>query len=597
MYRILRFTLPSLVLLLSSCNNRTSTLISKTGELSSKPNVILIMTDDQGWGDLSSNGNTNLNTPNIDALAKNGVSFENFYVQPVCSPTRAELLTGRHYTRLGVYATSAGGERLNLGETTIADILKKEGYHTAAYGKWHNGMQPPYHPNARGFDDFYGFASGHWGNYFSPMLEHNGKIVKGDGFLTDDLTNKGLSFITKHANEPFFLFLPFNTPHSPMQVPDKYWNRFKDKSLKRNYQGTEIEEVDFTKAALAMVVNIDDNVGRIQSKLKELHLEENTIIIFMSDNGPNNWRWNGGMRGRKGSPDEGGVRTPFFIQWKNTLPAGETIQEIASAIDILPTIKALTNSKGKTNRSLDGKNLTPLLFKTQEQWKSRFVYNRWGEKTTVRSQKYRLDQKNRLYDMENDRAQQRDLSGQLRELRDSLLTVKTKWLNETLPISRNQDNRPFTLGHPDFKYTQLPARDGIPHGNIKRSNHFPNDTFFTNWISENDSITWDVEILADGKFEVDLYYTLASTTKGVAVELTNGESTLMTRITETHDPPLTGMKNDRVLRGESYVKDFKRKQLGELLLKKGRRILTLKAPLISGASAMDVRLLNFKRIK
>ncbi|MGB5666317.1 MAG: sulfatase-like hydrolase/transferase, partial [Maribacter sp.] len=295
----------------------------------SKPNVILIMSDDQGWGDLSISGNTNLQTPNIDALAKNGVSFENFYVQPVCSPTRAELLTGRHFTRLGVYETSAGGERMNLGETTLAEILKKAGYHTAAYGKWHNGMQPPYHPISRGFDDYYGFSSGHWGNYFSPMLEHNGKIVKGEGFLVDDLTSHGLEFIQKNKDEPFFLYLPFNTPHSPMQVPDEFWDRFKDKELDMIYEGEEKENENFTKAALAMVENIDYNVGRISTKLQELKLEENTIVIYLSDNGPNGWRWNGGMRGKKGSTDEGGVRTPFFIQWKDSLPAGKKVSQIA----------------------------------------------------------------------------------------------------------------------------------------------------------------------------------------------------------------------------------------------------------------------------
>ena len=595
MQRTLNFLLLSL--LLFSCKEEANVTNSTAQQTTSKPNVILIMTDDQGWGDLSLNGNPNLSTPNIDAIAEHGVSFENFYVQPVCSPTRAELLTGRHYTKLGVYDTSAGGERLNLGETTIAEILKKEGYRTAAYGKWHSGMQPPYHPNARGFDDFYGFASGHWGNYFSPMLEHNGKIVKGNGFLVDDLTDKGLSFITKNRETPFFLYLPFNTPHSPMQVPDAYWNRFKDRLLKRNYQGSEKEELDFTRAALAMVENIDANVGRIQSKLKELNLEENTIIIFMSDNGPNSWRWNSGMRGRKGSPDEGGVRTPFFMQWKNTLPAGKTIKEIASAIDIVPTLTALTNSKGKTSRALDGKDLSPLLFDTPEEWNSRFVYNSWGNNTSVRSQKYRLDQENRLYDIENDRAQQIDLSAQLPQIRDSLLKAKTKWLKETMPISRAEDDRPFTLGHPDFEYTQLPARDGVAHGNILRSNHYPNDTFFTNWISQKDSITWEIEVLADGKFEVDLYYTLADGNEGVAVQLINGQSTLVTRITASHDPPLRGMENDRFIRGESYVKDFKRKRLGEIFLKKGIGVVTLKAPTIPGTSAMDVRLLNFKRLK
>ncbi|HSI76483.1 MAG TPA: sulfatase-like hydrolase/transferase, partial [Lunatimonas sp.] len=146
------------------------------------PNVVIILTDDQGWGDLSHSGNTNLSTPNIDQLATQGVSFERFYVQPVCSPTRAELLTGRYHLRSGVYGTSSGEERLDLDEVTLADIFKDAGYTTGAFGKWHSGMQYPYHPNGRGFDEFYGFCSGHWGDYFSPMLEHNGQLVRGNGF-------------------------------------------------------------------------------------------------------------------------------------------------------------------------------------------------------------------------------------------------------------------------------------------------------------------------------------------------------------------------------------------------------------------------------
>ncbi|MBT8305540.1 MAG: arylsulfatase, partial [Maribacter sp.] len=483
-----------------------------------KPNVIIIMSDDQGWGDLSSSGNTNISTPNIDALAQNGVSFENFYVQPVCSPTRAELLTGRYAARTGVYSTSEGGERFNLGETTIAEIFRTAGYKTAAYGKWHSGMQPPYHPNARGFDDYYGFASGHWGNYFSPMLEHNGALVKGEGFLVDDLTNKGIDFITENQDKPFFLYLPYNTPHSPMQVPDRFWDKFKDKSLEMNYQGTEEEPLNFTKAALAMVENIDFNVGRLTQKLKELALEENTIIIYLSDNGPNGWRWNGGMRGKKGSTDEGGVRTAFFMQWKNNIPKGKTVASIAGAIDILPTLTSLAGIEPTTEKPLDGIDLRALLLDENPNRDPRHIINHWQGKTSIRTQKYRLDHENHLYDMDTDLGQKQDLSAALPELLDSLVTLKNDW---QLEISKNSDDdtiRPITLGHPDFEYTQIPARDGIAHGNIKRSNRWPNNSFFTNWNSVKDSITWDVEVLADGDFEVELYYTCPKESVGTILE-------------------------------------------------------------------------------
>ena len=581
-----------LACLVFSCSDK----VAEKKATTPKPNIILIMSDDQGWGDLSISGNTNLSTPHIDALAQNGVSFQNFYVQPVCSPTRAELLTGSYAARMGVYSTSEGGERFNLKEATIAEVFKNAGYKTAAYGKWHSGMQPPYHPNARGFDDYYGFASGHWGNYFSPMLEHNGAIVKGEGFLVDDLTNKGIDFISKNQHQPFFLYLPYNTPHSPMQVPDVFWDRFKNRELKMEYQGEEEENENFTKAALAMVENIDFNVGRLIQKLKELGLEENTILIYLSDNGPNGWRWNGGMRGKKGSTDEGGVRTPFFIQWKSKIPKGKTIPQIAAAIDILPTLASLANIEVPLKEQMDGRDLKPLLLEDSPNWKPRPIINHWQGKTSIRTQKYRLDDTNRLYDMDVDIGQNNDLSIRMPEIQDSLIVIKNNWLAELGKNDNQKEYRPFTLGHPDFEYTQIPARDGIPHGHIKRSNRYPNDTFFTNWISKKDSITWDVEVLADGEFEVELYYTCPKETVGSILELRYGASRLSAKIPKAHDPPLTGMENDREPRMESYVKDFIPINLGRINLKKGKGILTLKALDINSGQAPDVRLLMFKRI-
>ena len=249
----------------------------------SRPNVVVFLSDDQGWGDLSHSGNKDLKTPHIDSLAREGVSFDRFFVCPVCSPTRAEFLTGRYHPRSNVYSTSAGGERMDLDETTIADLFQKAGYATGAFGKWHNGMQFPYHPNGRGFDEFYGFCSGHWGNYFSPMLERNGEIVKGEGFCIDDFTSQAMTFMekSKAAGKPFFSYLPYNTPHSPMQVPDAYWERFAKKKLTMKQGDLHL------RCALAMCENLDDNVGRILSKLEDLKIAQNTIVVWFHDNGPN----------------------------------------------------------------------------------------------------------------------------------------------------------------------------------------------------------------------------------------------------------------------------------------------------------------------
>jgi hypothetical protein len=479
----------------------------------------------------------------------------------------------------------------------MAEVFKSAGYVTAAFGKWHNGMQPPYHPNARGFDDFYGFCSGHWGNYFSPMLEHNGQIVKGDGFIPDDLTNHGIAFIEKNRDRPFFLYLPFNTPHSPMQVPDRWWEKFEYKELKQRYHEPEKEDMPFTRAALAMCENIDWNVGRLMAKIDELGLSKETIVIYLSDNGPNSWRWNGGMKGRKGSTDEGGVRSPMFMKWEGTLKRGQRVKEIAGAIDLLPTLTDLAGVKYESRKSLDGISLKPLLLDEKPEWKERLIFSYWNKHTSVRSQKYRLDAWNKLYDMENDPGQTTDVSDEQPEVTRQMIQAKRKWEKEVLSELPMQDTRPFVIGHPDYKYTQIPARDGIAHGNIIRSNQYSNCSFFTNWTNIEDKITWEAEVLADGNFEVEIWYTCPPKDVGSTFELSFNEEKLIGKISEPHDPPLEGMENDRIKRVESYVKDFKSLRLGIIHLKKGNGALTLKALNIPRTEVMDFRLLVLKRIK
>src|SRR5687767_4033736 len=195
------------------------------------PNIVVLLADDQGWGDLSINGNLNVKTPHIDSIGRQGAVFDRFFVCSVCAPTRAEFFTGRYHSRGGVRGVSTGLERLNVGERTIAESFKAAGYATGIFGKWHNGSQWPYHPNARGFEEFYGFTSGHWAEYFDALLEHNGQAVRGRGYIADDLTEHAMEFIAKNRARPFFCYVPYNTPHSPFSVPDEYWNRYKDKPI------------------------------------------------------------------------------------------------------------------------------------------------------------------------------------------------------------------------------------------------------------------------------------------------------------------------------------------------------------------------------
>ena len=578
---------------------------SKTGVASSKdmdsltnwkrPNIILILTDDQGWGDLSVSGNPAVSTPHIDQLAKNGVSFEKFYVSPVCSPTRAELLTGRYHFRSGVFSTSEGGERMDLDEIILAEVFKTQGYRTAIYGKWHSGSQFPYHPNGRGFDDFYGFCSGHWGNYFDPMLEHNGEIVSGEGFIIDDLTDRAINFVEKNLDNPFLLYLPYNTPHSPMQVPIAYWERYKDKTLS-NHRYSPQENLDHSRAALAMVENIDWNVGRLVEKVEQLGLLENTIVVFLSDNGPNGWRWNGGMKGRKGSVDEGGVRTPFFIQWKGHLDAGKRIPQVASAIDLLPTLAALAKIEYQATKQLDGKDLSPLIFEKAGHWQNRFVFSYWEKRASIRDENFILDEKDQLFDLQADPGQYQVVSDAHPEVYSKMLEAKKAFVAEVSSELPEVDTRSFPIGHPEFKYNQLPARDGVSHGEIKRSNQFPNSSFFTNWTSVEDSLTWEVEVLAAGEFEVEIYYTCEEGSIGSLIHLSMGANSLEGKINAFFEPHLIGADEDRTPRQESYEQIWGKMTLGKIKLSKGAGKLTLKALDIPNSKVMDFRLMTLTRI-
>ncbi len=554
----------------------------------SRPNIILILADDQGWGDLS--GNSNLKTPHIDSLAKRGARFDRFFVQPVCSPTRAEILTGRYHPRGGVRDVSRGGERLNLDEKTIADLLRAAGYATGLFGKWHLGSQYPYHPNARGFEEYYGFTSGHWGDYFAPPLDHNGRAVTGRGYLPDDLTDKALAFVTQNRARPFFCFLAYNIPHSPMQVPDEYWRRFESAELKLRALPSQKEDVPHTRAALAMCENLDQNVGRLLKALDEHGLAENTIIVYLTDNGPNGWRWNGGMKGRKGSTDEGGVRSPLLIRWPGHIPPGTQIPRIAGAIDLLPTLADLAGVKRVGDRSLDGISLAPLLLGRDIDLPERVLYQAWNGKVSARTQRYRLDADGKLFDMVADPGQQKDVTADHPETAQQLRTAVARWRKDVLAGIARKDDRPFPVGYAEFPSTPLPARDGVPHGTIQRSAKAPNCSYFTHWTRPDDRITWDVELATEGQYRVEVLYACAPENVGATIAFRLGDAQLSRKVTEAHNPPARGDENDRVPRvGESLVKDFRPYSLGEVRLSRGRGELSLQATDIPGKQAIEVR--------
>lgn len=573
-------------------------LVGPLSAADKRPNVIVILADDQGWGDLSANGNTNLRTPHIDALAAAGARFERFFVQPVCAPTRAEFLTGRWHPRGGVHGVSTGAERLDLDERTIAEAFGQAGYATACFGKWHNGTQYPYHPNARGFEEYLGFTSGHWGEYFDAPLDHNGKAVKGKGYITDDLTNRAIAFLTQHAaaGQPVFCYLAFNTPHSPMQVPDSYWQRFASAKLK--LMGNKKENIDHTRAALAMCENIDDNVGRLLSALKEQKLDQNTIVVYFSDNGPNGSRWNGGMKGIKGSTDEGGVRAPLHVRWPGKIGAGTVVTPIAAAIDLYPTLADLAGISRVGDKPLDGISLAPWLLGKGPALPDRVLFHHWAGRVSARDQRYRLDATGQLFDLTTDPGQQTNVAADHPQDAKRLTDAVARWKRDVLSELPKPDTRPFPVGFAAFPRTVLPARDGVPHGGVKRSAPAPNCSFFTSWTKPEDSMTWSIEVNTAGRYEAILHVTCPKGGIGSTVELALGPARWSGMVSETFDPPLRGREQDRVPRGaESYVKDFRPLSLGVVDLPAGRGTLTLRATKVPHARVADLRAVELVLVK
>ena len=363
----------------------------------SHPNVILIMTDDQGYGDFGFTGNEQIKTPTLDKLAKESLRFKNFYVSPVCAPTRASLMTGRYSLRTGIRDTYNGGAIMASNEITIAEMLKQANYISGVFGKWHLGDNYPSRPNDQGFDESLIHLSGGMGqvgdfttyykgdrSYFDPELWHNGEKESYDGYCSDIFTDNAISFIEKNKEVPFFCYLSFNAPHTPLQVPDEYYELYAniDPSITFNKDnssevGMSEKNKEDARKVYAMVTNIDDNIKRVLDKLKELRLEENTILIFMTDNGPQQLRYVSGMKGLKGSVYRGGTRTPFLLRYPAMIKGNRDINVLAAHLDVLPTLAHLCQVKTPENKLLDGRNLVPIINDKKLNWKNRSLFSYW----------------------------------------------------------------------------------------------------------------------------------------------------------------------------------------------------------------------------
>jgi len=462
----------------------------------SKPNVILIMTDDQGYGPVGRHGHPWIRTPNLDRLYDTSVRFTRFLVSPTCSPTRSALMTGRHPMRNGVTHTILERERMTLKATTLPQVLKTAGYTTGIFGKWHLGDQEPYQPHNRGFDEAFIHGAGGIGQayncscadapgnkYFDPAIRHNGSFVKTEGFCTDVFFTAATGWIRQVHDQqtPFFAYIVTNAPHGPFIAPTKNTKRFSD-------LGFNPQQAGF----YGMIENIDENMGRLMQKLEAGNLLEDTLIIFMSDNGmtgngagrgvlghaadgtPLN-AYNAGMKGTKGSPDEGGVRVPFFVRWDGHIKPGRDIDRIAAHIDILPTLAALAGAEVPA-KQVEGRDLLPLIANPRAEWADRYLFTHQGRWRTgsdpdasqwkgfaVRNQRFRFVSNNALYDMEKDPGQTTNVIDQHGEVVEKMRTVYDAWWKETRPLMVNEDvpmspTRPFhELYKKQMESTGIPA--------------------------------------------------------------------------------------------------------------------------------------------
>ena len=385
------------------------------------PNVVFVLTDDQGYGDLACHGNPILKTPNLDKLHKQSTRLTNFHVDPTCSPTRAALMTGRYSARTGVWHTVMGRSILRRDEVTLANLFAAMGYRTGLFGKWHLGDNFPNRPQDRGFHETLTFGGGGigntpdvWGNnYFNDVLRHNGELKKQTGYCTDVFFDAALKFIEKNKDEPFLCYIATNAPHAPYNVAEKYGKPYVDK-------GVPAPRAQF----YGMIANIDENVGRLLARLQELGLDEDTIVIFMTDNGTAigynemiGAGFNAFMRGFKGSEYDGGHRVPFFIRWPGHLPAGKDVTPLTAHIDVLPTLVDLCSLKKPDKVAFDGASLRSLLTGTGN-WPARtlFVHSqridhpeKW-RKSAVMTDRWRLINGKELYEMTIDPGQKKDVA-------------------------------------------------------------------------------------------------------------------------------------------------------------------------------------------
>jgi arylsulfatase A-like enzyme len=470
----------------------------------SRPNIVLIMTDDQGYGDLGATGNPLLKTPNIDAMAKRSGTARNFYVSPVCAPTRASLMTGRYNYRTRCIDTYIGRAMMDKSETTIAEILLGSGYATGIFGKWHLGDCYPMRAMDQGFQESLVLRGGGIGQpsdpegaegmYTNPVLFLNGKAEKFEGYCTDIYFNNAMDFISrsKAKEKPFFIYLPTNAPHGPFHdVPEKDYKDYKEMDLsnqrfpqERGHKLPPKHDQDQRARIFAMIQNIDTNVGRMFEHLRKEGIYEDTIVIFMVDNGPNGRRYVAGHKGMKTFVHEGGTRSPFFLHWPAKVKAGASTDRIAAHIDILPTLLAACGVGVPCGLNLDGRNILPLLTgdcQAAASWEDRMIViqaHRGDQPMKfhnfyARTQDWKLlhasgfgkegftgEPKFELYNMKDDPLELDDVSAKAPAKVAEIKAAYEKWFEDVSSTRPDNYSPPrIHVGAPQEKVTTLTRQD------------------------------------------------------------------------------------------------------------------------------------------
>ena len=572
--------------------------------LHAAPNVLLIITDDQGYGDFSLHGNPHLKTPNIDKLGESSVRFDRFFVNSFCAPTRAALLTGRWPLRTGCHGVTHNREAMRPSEVTIAEALKPAGYRSSCIGKWHNGEQYPFTPTGQGFDESFGFNNGHWNDYFDAELLRGAKPEATTGYIADVLTDEAIRFIDKSKNKPFFCYLSYNTPHSPYQVSDALFQKFKAKGLP-----------DSVAAFYGMCENIDTNVGRLMGHLEERGLTEDTIVLFLTDNGGTAGvkLYNAGMRGGKTSVHEGGSRVPLFIRWPKAGWKPRVVDRITSHIDILPTLLDLCAAATPAGPKMDGLSLRPLLEKPDAAWPERtlFTHNPISETNkfpgAVRTQRYRLVREIagksggssavandasakpwQLYDMEADPGQVNDIATKLPEVVADLEKRYDAWFSDI--SSGGLQRFPIPVGHAEHNPVELHA----PQAFVSKPLHFASGPGFANdwltgWTDPAATIGFEIDVVTAGEYELELAYGCPAADAGTKLEVNAAGQSLTSTITAAEAPEIPLPHRDEDGHQRYRNRQWGALKMGRLALPKGPTTLTLRALNMPGSQVMELK--------